>query len=192
MSKFKLFFKWCCSGLNEIEEEKIQNASKIETFQQKNHLDSQSFIQGLNPLEESSIIAAPSPHMDGNLSDSPKLQIRITESSVIQPGTVLMINPAGMENSKRNKGDFKTFIGSKLIENGEILNDFVVEESSKGMGRQHLVIKFNQVKQKYTISDLGDGSGTFVKIDSPLPLKDGYIASFGNSHMTIHYTSAVK
>jgi hypothetical protein len=32
---------------------------------------------------------------------------------------------------------------------------------------------------------LGDGTGTFVKVVQPLQLKDGYIVSFGESHMAI-------
>lgn len=192
MSKFKYLFQCCCHETVENEEEKIQKNKKIETFHHKSPSENQTFLQGLGPIDEGSIIAAPSPQMDGSFSDSPKLQIRITESSVIAAGTMLNINPTGMQNSKRNKGDYKTFIGSKLSENGEILNDFVIEESSKGMGKQHLVVKFNPAKQKYSISDLGDGSGTFVKIDSPLALKDGFIISFGNSHMTIHYSAIVK
>ena len=35
--------------------------------------------------------------------------------------------------------------------------------------------------------DLGDGSGTFVRLDVPLVLKSGYIASFGDSHMTVNF-----
>lgn len=191
MSVFKYILKWCCSSSSENEEEKIQNTNKKENCHIKNPSED-TFIQGHCPYEEGSIIAAPSPKMDGSSTDLPKLQIRITESSVIPVGTILNINPIGLENSKRNKGDFKTFIGSKLMDNGEILNDFVIEESSKGMGKQHLVIKFNTSIQKYSIADLGDGSGTFVRIDSALVLKDGYIISFGNSHMTIHFNSIAK
>lgn len=190
MSKFKLFFQCCCHYFKEVEEEKKQGLNKIESFHNKSALDVQSFIQG--NLEDSSIIAAPDPHMDGSSSEPPKLQIKIIESTAVSVGTTLLINSTGMENSKRNKLDFKTFIGSKLSENGEVVNDFTIDEGTKGMGGQHLVIKYNPSRLKYSITDLGDGSGTFVKIDSLLQLKDGYIISFGNSHMTIHYSSAVK
>jgi FHA domain len=189
MMKFKYFFNCCCKYLDEKEEEKIQSGTKIESFN-KSLGESHNFI--INLGDESSIIAAPFPNHDGNSIDYPRLRIRIIESSAVPVGTILTINPTGMEGSKRNKADYKTFIGSKLSENDEILNDFVIEESSKGMGKQHLVIKFNPPKQKYSITDLGDGSGTFVRIDSPLVLKDGFIISFGNSHMTIHYDSSQK
>ena len=32
---------------------------------------------------------------------------------------------------------------------------------------------------------MSEGSGTFVRIDQPLSLKNGYIISFGDSHMVI-------
>jgi hypothetical protein len=115
----------------------------------------------------------------------PRLLLKIIESTVLQSGLILKINASGLENSKRNKSDFKTFIGSQLCEKGEILNDFIIEEESQGMGKQHLLIRFQVNTNKYTISDLGDGTGTFVKISSDLLLKDGYIISFGNSHMKI-------
>lgn len=182
MSLFKMFYQCCCQYVKENEEVKGPG-NKIESFQNKNSLEVEKFIHG---LDESSIIAAPSPQLDGSFSGSPKLQIRIIESSVIEVGTLLSISPAGLENSKRNANDFKVFIGSKLKENDEIINDFVIDERGKGLGSRHLVIKYIQIKQKYCISDLGDGSGTFVKIISPLVLRDGYIVSFGNSHMTIH------
>ena len=33
---------------------------------------------------------------------------------------------------------------------------------------------------------MGDGTGTFIKIDFPLLLKVGYIISFGDSHMHVN------
>ena len=39
--------------------------------------------------------------------------------------------------------------------------------------------------RSYFIRDLGDGSGTFVHLRKALPLKHGYIISFGDSHMVV-------
>ena len=50
-----------------------------------------------------------------------------------------------------------------------------------------MIIKYNLSDKRYYIRDLGDGSGTFVKIDTPLCLKNGYIISFGDSHMTVSF-----
>ena len=37
----------------------------------------------------------------------------------------------------------------------------------------------------YYLRDLGDGNGTFVRLDTPLLLKHGFIISFGDSHMVV-------
>lgn len=58
-----------------------------------------------------------------------------------------------------------------------------------GIGKRHLIIKYNLDDKKYYIRDLGDGSGTFVRLDRPLTLKNGYIISFGDSHMTVNFFS---
>ena len=50
-----------------------------------------------------------------------------------------------------------------------------------------MIIKYNISDNRYYLRDLGEGCGTFVKIDSPLVLKNGYIISFGDSHMTVSF-----
>lgn len=50
-----------------------------------------------------------------------------------------------------------------------------------------MIIKYNLADKRYYLRDLGDGSGTFMKIQKPLPLKNGYIISFGDSHMTVKF-----
>ena len=40
--------------------------------------------------------------------------------------------------------------------------------------------------------DLGDGSGTFVRLDQPLDLKHGFIISFGDSHMIVNFFQAAS
>ena len=48
------------------------------------------------------------------------------------------------------------------------MNDFVISSVDTGIGKRHMVIKYNMDNKSYYIRDLGDGSGTFVKIDVPL------------------------
>ena len=44
----------------------------------------------------------------------------------------------------------------------------MISSVDSGIGKRHLVIKYNMDNKSYYIRDLGDGSGTFVKIDVPL------------------------
>ena len=50
-----------------------------------------------------------------------------------------------------------------------------------------MIIKYNMADRQYYIRDLGKGSGTFVRLDVPLTLKNGFIVSFGTSHLTVNF-----
>jgi pSer/pThr/pTyr-binding forkhead associated (FHA) protein len=71
--------------------------------------------------------------------------------------------------SKRNKSDGCTIIGSQEPnKSGEVFNDFVIPSTDVGIGKRHLIIKYNMDNKSYYLRDLGDGSGTFVRLDVPL------------------------
>ena len=69
----------------------------------------------------------------------------------------------------------------------ELYNDIVIndENGTLGIGKRHFIIKYSTETKNYYIRDLGDGNGTFVKIETPLLLKHGFIISFGDSHMVV-------
>ena len=196
MFNFKILLKCCCENSGNTEEEKREKIEKLDN--QGNQSRKNVFNPAKNAtdtsiqkiLEENSVIAAPSPFQDKDSMAYPKLQLKIIESSSNQTGAVLHINATGMEESKRGKADYKTYIGCQLMENDEIINDYVIDEEDHGMGKQHILIKFQPTTCKYLISDLGDGTGTFAKVGIELVLKDGYIISFGNSHMKIISTGS--
>ena len=100
----------------------------------------------------------------------------------------LLINAQGLEGSLRAKNDGCTIIGSgEHGSNGEPINDFVIPQDELGIGKRHLIIKYNLDNGDYYMRDLGDGSGTFVRLDQPLELKHGFIISFGDSHMIVNF-----
>lgn len=72
------------------------------------------------------------------------------------------------------------------MNNGLSQNDFeLCEEDNDTEDKRHLSIKYNN--GKYYLRDLGDGNGTFVKIESELVLRNGYIISFNDTHMAISF-----
>lgn len=66
-------------------------------------------------------------------------------------------------------------------------------EAKCGIGKRHMVIKYSQMDKKYYLRDLGDGSGTFIRVDNQkdLILKHGFIVSFGDSHMVVQFSSEI-
>mmetsp|Transcript_13331 Transcript_13331/g.9410 ORF Transcript_13331/g.9410 Transcript_13331/m.9410 type:complete len:144 (-) Transcript_13331:404-835(-) len=120
------------------------------------------------------------------IEKGPGLKIEVVEGFAVLKNTSLFINARGLVRSQRRKNDGCTIIGSQGPgPNGEAFNDFVISSEDTGIGRRHMIIKYNIDVRRYFLRDLGDGSGTFVRLDVPLQLKHGYIISFGDSHMTI-------
>ena len=56
-----------------------------------------------------------------------------------------------------------------------------------GIGKRHMVIKYSIDDKRYYLRDLGDGSGTFIRVENrkDLILKHGFIVSYGDSHMVV-------
>jgi hypothetical protein len=64
-------------------------------------------------------------------------------------------------------------------------NDFNFPFDEQGFGKKHMLIKYVAEAKQYFLRDLGDGTGTFVKIQAPLKVSNGFIVSFGDTHMTL-------
>jgi hypothetical protein len=91
------------------------------------------------------------------------------EGYAVPKNTTMIINACGLQGSKRNKNDGCTIIGSlEVNQAGEVFNDFVISSMDTGIGKRHMVIKYNIDNKSYYLRDLGDGSGTFVRLDIPL------------------------
>ena len=101
----------------------------------------------------------------------------------------LEINAQGLMGSKRDKKDGCTILGSlSQTSRGDYPNDYVIaQDENDGIGDRHMIIKYNMMDRGYYIRDLGKGSGTFVRLDPPLVLKNGFIISFGTSHLTVNF-----
>ena len=55
----------------------------------------------------------------------------------------------------------------------------------EGFGTKYFVIKFSNEQNNYLLKDLGEGTGTFIKVERDFVLKNGHIVSFGENHMVV-------
>ena len=108
--------------------------------------------------------------------------------SLLEPGAgfseaAITINSFGLEPpSRRNARDRTVFFGTQ--DDSAAVNDVLLPEGN-GFGKQHFFIKYLIESNEYVVKDMGDGTGTFIKIISPIILSSGLIISFGESHMVV-------
>ncbi|CAI2370941.1 unnamed protein product [Moneuplotes crassus] len=114
-------------------------------------------------------------------------------------GSCLQITPNGLKGTDRDQQDGYTYFGSKTgassaSENYGYSNreetDFVIpkQESGNAHGR-HFYIRYDYDEQNYKIKDLGVGSGVFMKLDYPTPLRDNHLINIGESYLIINLIS---
>ena len=114
------------------------------------------------------------------------LKLTVAESEKMQEGKFYSITPFGLVDSARTKsGDGCVYAGCLYYENDRIINDILLPSNEKGIGSKHFVIEYIREKNRYFIKDLGEGMGTFIRLNRSLVLQNNYIVSFGDSHMII-------
>lgn len=97
------------------------------------------------------------------------LTIEVVEGFAVRKGDQYNINACGCVESLRKRNDGCTVFGNVLNnEKGEVINDVVIPAIDDGIGKRHMVIKYRLDDRSYYLRDLGDGSGTFVRIDKEL------------------------
>ena len=115
-----------------------------------------------------------------------RLTLVIVESEKMQTGKTYIITPVGLLNSERTyAGDGCVYAGSLYYEEQKIVNDIILPQTEKGVGKRHFIIQYQQKEERYMIKDLGDGMGTFIRLTHPLQLQNNFIVSFGDSHMIV-------
>ena len=122
-----------------------------------------------------------------------RLVLVIIESEKMQVGKTFVISPVGLVNSERiaSKDGF-VYAGSLYYENQKIINDIILPQTEKGVGRRHFLIQYKPIAGGvYLLKDLGDGMGTFIRIIHPLLLRNNFIISFGESHMLVAIEDSV-
>ena len=128
------------------------------------------------------------------IESAPKIMLEILESPTLPKGAHYEINAAGYVDSKRGAKDGCVYMGTSdhSETTGEPPNDIVVPPDEIGMGGVHLLIQYKQDKKTYFMRDCGQGTGTFIKVEQVLELKQGYIISYGDSHMYVNTETKEK
>jgi len=108
----------------------------------------------------------------------PRLVLTIQETVGMDPAAVFQILPGGVKNSSR--------FGSGVSYGGSSNEcEIQLPPTERGVGRRHFQIAFQSSLQVYTVKDLGEGTGTFLKLTFPHRLSLPCIVSFGESHMKV-------
>lgn len=181
MVNFKLFLsvfsKQCCC---QYPDDNQQEPLPPESHQTK---PSQSFIglaiENSSIRQEVSIISTPSIISESEILNGPKMKFTIVEGNSLPKNTEYRINPGGYEGSTRLPKDGYVYFGNSHDKSDIVIHDAEASENN------HMLIKYEPSKKKYFLKDLGEGTGTFVKITKPFVLKNGNVVSFGESHMLV-------
>ena len=115
------------------------------------------------------------------------LQITIIESPSVTPGTIIRMNQEGIIGSKRNAKDNRAFFGTYEGDNPYQINDYTIPQEEQGFGKRHFMIEYDARLSSYFLKDLGDGTGTFIKIMHKTALNSNMIISFNSVHLAIFF-----
>lgn len=109
-----------------------------------------------------------------------RLLLEVRESLQLPAGRTYHLTETGLKDSTRQLMDGKTIIGRDSD-----LCDILIAADPKEIGRAHCCINFDTRKRVFHLKDLGDGEGTFMKIEDNVILQNGDMLAFGDSLMSV-------
>ncbi len=136
----------------------------------------------------------------GNVFDLTANQMKEGENS--RATAKYDINPAGCVQSKRATKDGSVYFGPPYVstffcfvfmnQNPQCfqkskINDIELESEEIKEGIRFFKIYYSKEENDYFLKDLGEGPGTFVRIDTKTPLKQGSVITFGQHHLVVNY-----
>jgi hypothetical protein len=122
--------------------------------------------------------------------DPALLKLVILDSLELEIGKEFSLTALGLKGISNRIKDGCVYAGCDPT-----VNDILLSSKEKGAGNRHFMIKYDEkFKSSFALRDLGEGMGTFIRIDEPLFLKANSIISFGDSHMItlINYADGNK
>ena len=67
------------------------------------------------------------------------------------------------------------------------MNDYTFPGKESGFSQNQFKIFYSISDGNYYIKDLGEGLGTFVRVDTEISVGQGYVFTFGSCHISISY-----
>lgn len=159
MAKFKLWL--CCFSSQEQEPTPIPGNS------------SQDLSLILQP-------ACPLPSVP-----QPTLTLEVIESPIIPRNSQIDITSKGLEFGRRGVKDGCAYFGSALMRTKSPGNDYVWPSPEEGLGGQHFAIRFDKAIQHFLLRDMGEGNGTFLRVQNWRVVTSKSVISFENSHTLV-------
>jgi hypothetical protein len=114
--------------------------------------------------------------------------LEVVESAIFEAGGTIELSEAGITASHNPVTEMLASHCTVRDSETEVKMEFCLPEEE--IGNQHFAIIFERRTSHFFLSDLGTGTGTFVKIIEPMLLKSRFIISFGDSHMAINVQPA--
>ena len=117
---------------------------------------------------------------------SQNLKIEIISSTTEPKGSILIINPLGLENGKRKSNDGISYFGYEENTKNPTI-DYLIKPREKQYDERflgkHFQIRFNPYDLKYYLKDLGHGFGTFIKITNWIEIKNNFLLNIGENYI---------
>ena len=109
-------------------------------------------------------------------------------------GEKIEINAAGYCNGRKKAIDGVTYFGSDEGSSVSVIsdtcqkeNDYVYLDDEAGISQKQFKIFYSVKDDQYYIKNLGDESGTFIRVDTKIIVKQGYMITFGKFHIVMNY-----
>ncbi len=122
--------------------------------------------------------------VEGDTQRVQKLMLEVQDSPSLRQGKCFVLTRAGLQQSSRLLKDGRTIIGTDTE-----TCDIVLGAEDPELGKMHFVIEYSQATENFLIKDLGDGNGTFMKIEDSHALHDGDVLAFGLSYAGVQIQS---
>ena len=199
------------SDKNETINNKTTNSKKpknVTNFDEKDLIKENKEINSLNSISKRKTNEKTNPNIkleknkaNNILNESKKekdklcLDLEVLNSWNLPIGLQLHIDEFGLKNSIRNKGDGITYFGFQTEDslNTEPYIDYLLgpkdQEYDEQFVGKHFQIRFDNETKKYYIKDLGNGFGTFIKLNNEEKIKDNLLINIGETYIVFSFNN---